>query len=42
MAASVGVDRRTAERMRDALRLLFSQTEEIVDGGSMQSCGVLA
>jgi predicted DNA-binding transcriptional regulator YafY len=34
MAAWAGVDRRTAERMRDALIVLFPQTEEIQDGRS--------
>jgi predicted DNA-binding transcriptional regulator YafY len=32
MAREAGVDRRTAERMRDALRELFSQLEEVRDG----------
>ncbi|HEY2482447.1 MAG TPA: WYL domain-containing protein [Caulobacteraceae bacterium] len=32
MARETGVDRRTAERMRDALRELFSQLEELRDG----------
>ena len=32
MATYAQVDRRTAERMRDALRLLFPQLEELVDG----------
>ena len=32
MATCARVDRRTAERMRDALRLLFPQLEELVDG----------
>lgn len=32
MAASTGVNRRTAERMRDAIRVLFPQLEEIQDG----------
>ncbi|MGW8788751.1 hypothetical protein, partial [Heyndrickxia sporothermodurans] len=34
MARSAGVDRRTAERMRDALRELFPQMEEVADGRS--------
>jgi predicted DNA-binding transcriptional regulator YafY len=34
IAQECGVDRRTAERMRDALRTLFPQMEEISDGGS--------
>ncbi len=33
MAASVGADRRTAERMRDALRVLFPQLQEVTEGG---------
>lgn len=32
MASWARVDRRTAERMRDALRLLFPQMEELTDG----------
>ncbi|MBL0404453.1 WYL domain-containing protein [Microvirga aerilata] len=32
MAVSVGVTRRTVERMRDALRVLFPQLEELSDG----------
>ena len=32
VAAEAGVDRRTAERMRDALRALFPQLEEIPEG----------
>ncbi len=32
MAASVGVTRRTAERLRDAIRALFPQLEELADG----------
>jgi predicted DNA-binding transcriptional regulator YafY len=34
MATEAGVDRRTAERMRDALIVLFPQTEEIQEGRS--------
>jgi predicted DNA-binding transcriptional regulator YafY len=34
MAAAVGVGRRTAERMRDALYELFPQMEEVADGPS--------
>ena len=32
MARSAGVERRTAERMRDSLALLFPQLEDVVDG----------
>jgi predicted DNA-binding transcriptional regulator YafY len=32
MAASTGVNRRTAERMRDAIRVIFPQMEELPDG----------
>jgi len=32
IAVAAGVDRRTAERMRDALRQLFPQMEELADG----------
>jgi hypothetical protein len=32
MAAEVGADRRTAERMRDAIRTVFPQMEELQDG----------
>ena len=32
MAAEVGVDRRTAERMRDAIREVFPQLESLADG----------
>lgn len=34
MAQAAGVGRRTAERMRDALQLLFPQMEEVADGPS--------